>query len=81
MKNLCGMCGERQSDEELCRTDNQNERWLVCPECAQIMLNDPNLAPMWQKTDQTRAAAAGSSFVMGVSLAPVSLSRPSKSPC
>ena len=40
MKDICGMCGEREAEQELCRTENHNDRWAVC--CgAQSMLNDP----------------------------------------
>ena len=49
MKEECGMCGERQAEQELCRTENHNERWSVCRECARLMLDDPHLSRMWQK--------------------------------
>jgi len=59
MKDLCAMCGERKSEEELCRTENRNDRWRVCLECASIMLEDPNLAGKWQRVGEGRAEAGG----------------------
>jgi hypothetical protein len=56
MADVCRMCGKRESEHELCRTENHDERWLVCSDCAQIMLGDPNLAGMWQRTGQERDA-------------------------
>ena len=57
MKDLCGMCGERKSEQELCRSDNHNDRWRVCLECACTMLENPDLSGMWQPTGH--AAALG----------------------
>ena len=52
MNSLCGMCGERESNQELCRTDNPaGDRWSVWSECAQLMLTKANLAGIWQRTD------------------------------
>jgi hypothetical protein len=80
METLCGMCGERRSNQELCRTDNQRERWSVCPECAQIMLCDPDLASMWQKADEARRA--GNSGLAGLCSFPgYRLCDSGKSPC
>ena len=56
MNSICVMCGERKSDQELCRTENPDERWHVCPECARAMLHSADLAGMWQRTDKGRGA-------------------------
>ena len=58
MKDVCGMCGEREAEQELCRTENHNDCWAVCWDCAQSMLNDPTIAWMWQTADQQRVAQA-----------------------
>ena len=57
MKGLCGMCGEREFQQVLCRTDNPDEQWLVCLECALSLLGDPDLAPMWRRVGPAHAAA------------------------
>jgi len=59
MKDLCGMCGEQESKQELCRSDNHYDRWQVCLRCAQIMLEDPILAGIWQRSSQVQAEPAG----------------------
>ena len=59
MESLCGMCGERQSNQGVCRTDDRNDRWSVCDECAQLMLNSPDLTAMWMRTEKGETATFG----------------------
>ena len=47
MNDLCEMCGESESGQVLCRTDNPKECWFLCDECVRNLLDDPDLAPMW----------------------------------
>ena len=76
MNSPCGMCGERESNQELCRTDNLGDRWSVCSECAQLMLTNANLAGIWQRTDHQ-----GSSASLLLLRLPVSPSTQRISPC